>query len=35
MERPLVLATYVAEDSLVGYQWEDKFLGLRLFNVPV
>jgi hypothetical protein len=25
------LAAYVAEDSLVGYQWEERPLGLRVF----
>ena len=35
MEWPMVLATYVAEDSLVGHQWEERPLGLRVFNAPV
>ena len=35
MERPMTLATYVAEDSLVGHQWEESPLGLRRFDVPV
>jgi hypothetical protein len=35
MEGPMALATYVAEDGLVGHQWEEKFLGLRGFNSPV
>ena len=29
------LATYVAEDGLVGYQWEERPLGLRVFKAPV
>ena len=28
MERPMVLATYVAEDGLVGHQWEERPLVL-------
>jgi hypothetical protein len=35
MEVPMVLATYVAEDGLVGHQWEERPLGLRVFNAPV
>jgi hypothetical protein len=27
MEGPMVLATYVAEDGLAGYQWEERPLG--------
>jgi hypothetical protein len=34
MEWP-ILATYVAEDGLVGHQWEEKSLGLRRFDVLV
>jgi hypothetical protein len=26
---------YVAEDGLVGHQWEEWPLGLRVFNAPV
>jgi hypothetical protein len=26
------LATYVPEDSLVGHQWKERLLGLRVFN---
>ena len=32
MEGPMVLATYVAEDGLVGHQWEKRLLGLRGFH---
>ena len=32
---PMALATYVAEDGLVGHQWEERPLGLRVFNAPV
>jgi hypothetical protein len=35
MEGPMALATYVAEDGLVGHQWEERPSGLRVFNVPV
>jgi hypothetical protein len=28
-------ATYVAEDGLVGDQWEEWPLGLRVFDAPV
>ena len=28
-------AAYVAEDGLVGHQWEERPLGVRVFNVPV
>ena len=31
----MVLATYVAEDGLVGHQWEERPLGLRVFDAPV
>jgi hypothetical protein len=31
----MALAAYVAEDGLVGYQWEERPLGLRVFDVPV
>jgi hypothetical protein len=34
MEGPMALATYVAEDGLVGHQWEE-ILGLRVFDAPV
>ena len=35
MEGPMALATYMAEDGLVGHQWEEWPLGLRGFNAPV
>ena len=35
MERPMALATYVAEGGLVGHQWEELPLGLRGFDAPV
>jgi hypothetical protein len=35
MEGPMALATYVAEDGLVGRQWDVRPLGLRLFRAPV
>ena len=35
MEGPMALATYVAEDDLVGHQWEERPLGLRVFDAPV
>ena len=35
MEGPMVLATYVAEDGLDGHQWEERPLGLRVFDAPV
>ena len=31
----LILAAYVAEDGLVGYEWEKRPLGLRWFHNPV
>ena len=35
MKGPIAPATYVAEDGLVGYQWEEQPLGLRGFDAPV
>ena len=35
MEGPMALATYVAEGGLVGHQWEERPLGLRVFDAPV
>ena len=35
MEGPMVLATYVVEDGLVGHQWEERPLDLRVFDAPV
>ena len=31
----MALATYVAEDGLVGHQGEERPSGLRVFNAPV
>ena len=31
----MALATYVAEDGLVGHHWEEMALGLRVFNAPM
>jgi hypothetical protein len=34
-EGPMGLAAaYVAEDGLDGHQWEERPLGLRMFNAP-
>jgi hypothetical protein len=35
VERPMPLATYVAEDGIVGHQWKEKPLGLRVFDALV
>jgi hypothetical protein len=35
MEELMALATYVAEDGLVGHQWEERPLVLKMFNDPV
>jgi hypothetical protein len=35
MEGPMALATYVAEDGLVGHQWEERSSGLRVFDASV
>ena len=35
MERPMAPAAFVAEDGLVGYQWEKQPLGLRGFDALV
>ena len=35
VEQPIALATYVSEDDLVGHQWEERPLGLRVFDAPV
>jgi hypothetical protein len=35
MKLPMVLVAYVAEDGLVAHQWEERPLGLRVFNAPV
>jgi hypothetical protein len=34
-EGPMAPASYVAEDGLVGHQWEEWTLGLRVFNAPM
>jgi hypothetical protein len=34
MERPMALATYVAEDDFVGHQWDERPLGLRVLDAP-
>jgi hypothetical protein len=31
----MALDTYVGEDGLVGHQWEERPLDLRVFNAPV
>jgi hypothetical protein len=35
MEGLMVLIKYVTEDGLVGHQWEERPLGLRVFDAPV
>jgi hypothetical protein len=35
IEEPMALAEYVAEDGLVGHQWEERPLDLRVFDAPV
>ena len=35
MEGPMAPATYIAEDGLVGYQWEEQSLCLRVSDAPV
>ena len=34
MEGPMALATYVAENGLIGHQWEERLLGLTGFHAP-
>jgi hypothetical protein len=34
VEEPMAQAAYVAEDGLVGHQWEERQLGLRVFDAP-
>jgi hypothetical protein len=34
-EGPIALATYMAEDGLVGHSWEEWPLGLRVLDAPV
>jgi hypothetical protein len=31
----MVLTAYVAENGLVGHQWEERPLGLKVFDAPV
>ena len=35
MEGPIAPAPNVAVDGLVGHQWEERPLGLRVFDAPV
>jgi hypothetical protein len=35
MEGSIALAAYVAEDGLIGQQWEEQPLGLRRFDIPL
>ena len=35
MEGPMAQAAYVAEDGLVGHQWEEQSLRLRVFHAAV
>jgi hypothetical protein len=35
MEGPMALVTFVAKDGLVGHQWEESPLGLRVFDTPI
>jgi hypothetical protein len=35
MEAPMALEAYFAKDGLVGHQWEEKPLGLRVLYIPV
>jgi hypothetical protein len=35
IEGPMAPAAYVAEDRLVGHQWEERPLGLRMLDAPV
>ena len=35
MEGPIAPVAYVAEDGLIGHQWEKRPLGLRVSNAPV
>jgi hypothetical protein len=34
MEGPLAQSAYVAEDGIVGHQWKESPLGLRVLDVP-
>jgi hypothetical protein len=35
MDQPMAPAAYMAEDGLVGHQWEERPLSLRVFDDPV
>jgi hypothetical protein len=35
MEQPMAVATYVAEDGLVGHRWEERPLGLWVYDATV
>jgi hypothetical protein len=35
MKDPRALAVYMTEDGLVGHQWEEGLLGLRVLDSPV
>jgi hypothetical protein len=35
MERPMTMAAHVAKGVLVGQRWEERPLGLRVFDIPV
>ena len=35
MEGPMALTAYVAEDCLVGHQWEERPLGLRVLDAQM
>jgi hypothetical protein len=35
MEWPMALASCVVEDGIVGHQWEERLLGLSVFDAPV
>jgi hypothetical protein len=35
MERTFMLSAYVAGHGLVGHQWEERTLGLRMFDAPM
>ena len=34
MDRPMALAAYIAEDGLVGHQWEEKPLVVPRLDIP-
>jgi hypothetical protein len=35
MDGPMELVLYVAEDSLVGHQWDERHLGLKVFDTQM